>query len=57
MSSVVDILCAANQIYVWALHFFMHFSFLCYLDASLRSSILRDRLHFDVKVIERTRTV
>ena len=38
------------MISTWAFHFFVHFSLLCYLDASLRSSILRDRLHFDVEV-------
>ena len=36
------------MIYTWAIHFFFHYTFLCYTDYALRTTILKDRMYFDV---------
>ena len=36
----------AMMIWVWGVHIFLHWVFLCYADSALRRTVLRDRMHF-----------
>jgi cellulose synthase/poly-beta-1,6-N-acetylglucosamine synthase-like glycosyltransferase len=36
------------MICTWAVHFFFHYFFLCYTDRALRTTVLKDRMYFDV---------
>jgi len=40
------------MIHVWAFHFGFHYFFLCYTDHALRTTILKDRMYFDVDTQE-----
>merc|ERR550514_1759148 len=33
----------------WGVHFFCHFCFLCYTDHAIRTTLLKNRQHFDIE--------
>ena len=40
------------MVWVWAIHFSFHYCFLCYTDYQLRTTVLKDRMYFDMDAEE-----